>query len=316
MTTKTRTPKYKKLIEIFITLAKRVLPKYSGKFSRRRYTQYQHAAAVLLMRYENKPYRDIVDLLPEFSDYFKFRKHVPHYTTLQKFFARTPSMTWDFMLSKTYRLFHQRVADIAVDSTGFSERHMSHYYRQRMTEFGEKTYKIHRFLKHSIAVDSGIQAIVASAGRQIIRNDNYDFKRLVKKSRRQVRINYVTADKGYDSEANHVFVRERIGGISVIPIRKMGSGVQFSGFYRAEMRDHFPDYRYHQRSKVETVNFVQKVKFGSELRNRSTTMRKREMKATDVVYNVYRYMKLKYNFYLEVFYRAMPLRNLCCSERQ
>ncbi len=38
---------------------------YPGKFSKRTYTQYQLAVAILLMRYERKTYRDIADLLKE-----------------------------------------------------------------------------------------------------------------------------------------------------------------------------------------------------------------------------------------------------------
>lgn len=41
---------------------RRVLRPYSDKFSKKTYTQHQHATAILLMRYEDKTYRDVTDL--------------------------------------------------------------------------------------------------------------------------------------------------------------------------------------------------------------------------------------------------------------
>src|SRR5271154_1302399 len=92
--------KYKKFVEIAFMEVKRVLRPYSDKFSKKTYTQHQHAVAILLMKYEKKTYRDVVDLLKEMWSYFGFEDRIPHFTTLQKFFARVPSYIWDFILSK------------------------------------------------------------------------------------------------------------------------------------------------------------------------------------------------------------------------
>ena len=102
MTSKNRESRYKIFIETCIRAVKRVLKPYSNKFSRRTYTQYQLAVSVLLMKYENKPYRDITDLLRELWLYFDFCDDIPHFTTLQKFFNRIPTYVWDFLLEKTY----------------------------------------------------------------------------------------------------------------------------------------------------------------------------------------------------------------------
>ena len=66
------------------------------------------------------------------------------------------------------------------------------------------------------------------------------------------------------------------------------------GKYRKQLLLDFPLKDYHQRSKVETVNFVEKRKFGSDLCSRSVRMRRRELKVIDVVYNIYRFMKLNF----------------------
>ena len=49
---------------------KRILRPYSDKFSKKTYTQHQHTVAILLMKRERKPYRDVVELLKEFCAYF------------------------------------------------------------------------------------------------------------------------------------------------------------------------------------------------------------------------------------------------------
>ena len=93
--------KFKRFVDTAFMEVKRVLRPYSDKFSKKTYTQHQHAVAILLMKYEKKTYRDTVDLLKELWSYFGFGESIPHFTTLQKFFDRIPSYIWDFILSKT-----------------------------------------------------------------------------------------------------------------------------------------------------------------------------------------------------------------------
>ena len=201
---------------------------YSGKFSKKTYTQYQHAAAICLMKYERKHYREIVDLLIEFSGYFGFREGVPHYTILQKFFSRIPERIWGFILEKTYLLFEIGTANVGIDSTGFAERHSSSYYQERIL----KLWKYNRFMKHSICVDTDNQLILSSINSEQPRNDTLYFKPLLKLSSQIVKINNITADRGYDSEENHEFARDEIGGTSVIPLRHPVSVWRTSGRYR------------------------------------------------------------------------------------
>lgn len=288
--------RFKRFIDTAFMEVKRVLRPYSDKFSKKTYTQHQHAVAILLMKYEKKTYRDIVDLLKEMWSYFGFEDHIPHFTTLQKFFARVPSYIWDFILSKTYQLFDVKRANIAIDSTGFGESYGSRYYYRRLDDFGHKnSFFQRRFMKHSIAIDTDNQAIIASINRQSRRHDNIYFKPLMEKCNELVKIHNVTADMGYDAEANHILVREKLGGVSIIPVRATslnGSVHSLKTKYRKMLSRKFPLNEYHQRSKVETVNFVEKRKFGSDLQSRITRLRRRELKVIDVVYNIYRYMKI------------------------
>lgn len=278
-----REPVYKKFIEVCLKVAKRYLQSYSSKYSKKRYTQQQLTAAVCLMKRERKTYRDIVDLLPEFLSYFSF-KSVPHFTTLQKFLKRIPMGIWDLILEGTYKLFGVKCANTAIDSTGFDELHASHYYEKRVGRDVNKR----RFMKHSILVDTDLQAVIVSHGRESGPHDIIDFKPLVKAGSKVVRIKILTADKGYDSEENHRFTREEIGAESIIPARNDNSVWRMRGHYRKKMRRNFPLEKYHQRSKVETINSVEKRKFGQNLRSIKFEMRQKELKIIDIVYNIYR----------------------------
>ena len=51
------------------------------------------------------------------------------------------------------------------------------------------------------------------------RPDNVDFKLLVERASGILPLSVVVADKGYDSENNHVLVRERHKAYSIIPPR-------------------------------------------------------------------------------------------------
>jgi len=62
------------------------------------------------------------------------------------------------------------------------------------------------------------------------------------------------------------------------------------GYYRRKLWRNFPKKRYNRRSIVETINSVEKRKFGDELRSRLLKTQRREMKVIDIVYNIRRYI--------------------------
>ena len=285
--------KYKRLIQTFFTEIKRVLPDFSGKFSKRKYTQRQHAAAILLMKYENKPYRDAVDLLRELSQYFGFESTVPHFTTLQKFFMRIPTYVWDFLLTKTYELFAGTIANVAIDSTGYKLHHASGHYENTVYKSQRRNK---RFMKHFLSVNTENQAIITSESWRSYVNDSTRFNPILKKTTEITKTDNATADKGFDSEENHEFARDKLKVNSVIPLRHNVPAHRTVGWYRKKLRRHFPIELYHQRSKVETVNSVEKRKFGDELRSRLLKTQRREMKVVDVVYNIHRYI----NYFVSV----------------
>ncbi len=285
-----RESRYKRFIDLCVIPVKRLMKEYSNKFSKKDYTQHQLAVSVCLMAYEDKVYRDTPDLLFELREYLGFINKVPHFTALQKFLRRTSLRLLDFILQKTYEAFFQtKAANIGIDSTGERTSHASNHYLKRM----KRRSKRKDYLKHSISVDTDQQVIIAAKDRRSGADDNVDFESLVERSRKVVPLKDVTADKGYDSEEHHRFVREDIGGISIIPLRWEGTPVsRTKGKYRKKLRKYFPKKRYHRRSLVETVNFVEKTKFGDELTSKKWWMKKREQRLKNIAYNIYRYMKV------------------------
>ena len=272
---------------------KRVLRPYSDKFSKKTYTQHQHAAAILLMRYENKTYRDVADMLVELAQYFDFFDYIPHFTTLQKFFQRIPTRVWEFLLGKTYELFSTKKANVGIDASGFKQNHASQHYEHRV----KRPFRRKRYMKHFLSVDTTEQAIITSESWRSYVHDTKRFKPILKKTRELTKVGDVSADKGFDSELNHKYAREEVGAKSIIPLRYRVSLEKTKGFYRRKLRRYFPEKRYHRRSINETINSVEKRKFGDTLRSRLLKMQRREMKVTDIVYNIHRYM----NYHVSAF---------------
>ncbi len=94
---------------------------------------------------------------------------------------------------------------------------------------------------------------------------------------------------GYKNKVER-FAHRNAGANSIIPLRYEVPLNRTTGFYRRKLKMNFPLDVYHQRSKIETVNSVEKRKFGDRLRGRLLKTQRREMKVVDVVYNIHRYI--------------------------
>jgi hypothetical protein len=74
-------------------------------------------------------------------------------------------------------------------------------------------------------------------------------------------------DKGYNSEAIHRFIREKLHAYSVIPIRSWNNEI-IRGTYRQEMALQFNGDIYPRRQLLENKFSVLKRKFGRDLKVR------------------------------------------------
>ncbi len=266
------------------------LPLFSSKYSKKLYKQYQHVCILLLMKRERKHYRTVTQLLeiiPELMHAIGLER-LPHYTTIQKFFRRLSMVLFERILAQTTRLF-ELSGIIAIDSTGFSSNHASRYFMMIKYRRKKCVWK-EAYIKNSITVDVVKQVVIASMSRKDKGHDMLDFVPLMKETAKTVGIKTVIADKGYDSESNHVFVRTVIGAKTVIPVRRLRKGTQnISGRFRKQMASNCDKRTYRKRQGIETVFFVMKAVFGDTVYSRSTQLQKKELKAVCVAYNLYRY---------------------------
>ena len=103
----------------------------------------------------------------------------------------------------------------------------------------------------------------------------------------------VTADKAYDSEDNHLLVREQLGAFSVIPARHKDIPIwNIHGRYRKQMKLGYPKILYSQRNKDETIISVIKRLFGEHLMSRLIRTQNRELSFRCMAYNTHRLTNL------------------------
>ena len=73
-------------------------------------------------------------------------------------------------------------------------------------------------MKLSIGVDLPQQIICNIRIRRVsTRHDNIDFRPIITRTSNILPLSVVTADKGYDSEDNHILIREELHAFSIIP---------------------------------------------------------------------------------------------------
>jgi hypothetical protein len=215
---------------------------------------------------------------------------IPHYTTLQKFTDRINIMLLGKIISSFILFTGTRHIFTSIDSTGFKITHASEYYTSRA-----KLKRRKKYAKLSIGVDVLKQIICnIKIRRAPTRHDNIDFKPIVTRISKIKPLSVVIADKAYDSEDNHVLVREKLNGFSVIPSRyeKDVPVWRTHGRYRKDMKRGYNKVLYNQRNKDETIVSVIKRLFGEYITSRLIRMQNRELTFRCIAYNVHRMVKL------------------------
>ncbi len=87
------------------------------------------------------------------------------------------------------------------------------------------------------------------------------------------KLSVLVTDKWYDSEDNHVLIRETLNGYSIIPARNEQVPVwKTHGRYRKKMKRGYSKIRYHHMNKDETIVSVIKRLFGEHIESRLVRM--------------------------------------------
>ncbi|HEY7572966.1 MAG TPA: transposase [Nitrososphaeraceae archaeon] len=124
------------------------------------------------------------------------------------------------------------------------------------------------------------------------RHDIVDFRPIITRISYILPLSVVTADKGYDSEENHLLVRE-FTCISIIPARYEHVPIwRTHGRHRKEMKRGYSKFLYNQRNKDETIMSVIKRLFGEYISSRLVKTQNRELSFRCVIYNMHRLTNL------------------------
>jgi hypothetical protein len=282
--------KYIRLADQLLRILKHCrIPLYLHKKSNHIYTVWQHIVLVTIRQYEGKSYRMFTDWLVEayYLRLFLQLSRIPHYTTLQKFTDRINIMMLGKLISSFILLTGTRHIFTGIDATGFKIIHASEYYTTRA-----KLRK--KYTKLSFGADVLKQIICNFKVRRApTRHDNIDFKPIVTRMAKIKPLSVVVADKGYDSEDNHILIREKLNGYSIIPSRYENVPIwKTKGRYRKEMKRGYNKILYNQRNKDETIVSVIKRLFGEHIASKLTRMQNRELAFRCIAYNVHRMVKL------------------------
>ena len=166
--------------------------------------------------------------------------------------------------------------------------HASQYYT-------EQTGLRRKYVKLSIGADVLPQIICTIKIRRApTRHDNIDFRPIITRTSDILPpLSVVTGDKGYDSEDNHVLVREELYAFSVIPARYEHVPIwRTHGKYRKQMKRGYSKLLYNQRNKDETIISVIKRLFGEHITSRLVRTQNRELSFRCIAYNTHRLTNL------------------------
>ena len=184
------------------------IPLFLHRRSNHIFTVWQHLSLLTIGQYEGKSYRMFTEWLVEVHYLRMFLQiyRIPHFTTLQKFMDSIAGTILQRMISSFIALFLINVKHIffGIDSSGFNSTHSSQYYTERA-----KLRKKKKWIKLSVGADVLKQIICSIKIRRVphARHDNIDFKPIITRTSEIKPLFVVVADKGYDSEENHVLVR-------------------------------------------------------------------------------------------------------------
>lgn len=288
-------------------VAQATLPAYSHRFSPKKFTQHQLFACLVLKAFLKTDYRGLAAHLtdtPTWCEAIELEK-VPHWTTFHKAARRLlKSKPVAGLLDETVgRMMgrRRRVALAAIDSTGLESRHASRYFIRRRSRTPNlwQTTQYTRFPKLGILVDCFNHLILGYLTDQGPKPDIRDLEPTLAQTSPHVRIEWLTADAGYDSESNHRHCREQQGIRSLIPPKHgRPTAKPARGRYRRLMQTRFHKPRYGQRWQVETVVSMIKRRLGSATTGRSYWSRRRDLMLMVLTHNIMILWRI------EVFYRA------------
>jgi len=280
---------------VALEVATAIVARHRTPFSKHQFTQPQLLAILCLMRYEDWTFRETEVRLREHGELRRVLRlrSVPDYTTLYRFLKRLEENTIHQALGEAARRLgtvgprRRRRARVAVDATGLAQGAVSTSFVRRMYHHTQQPLPWRHWLKWLVTVDVDRQRILSQSARLGPWNDCARLRPLVEAAHQVTPIGLVLADAEFDSERNHLYIRQTLRARSVIPAKRGKKTWRVPGV-RAEMRQDFPRRQYARRALVETLFSTVKRKLSARAPGRSLFMQLRQALLLGWAYNLYR----------------------------
>jgi len=218
-------------------LATQQVPLYSSRFSKHTFTQPQLVALYCLKLKLGVSYRELGDWLgemPRIQQALGLRG-LPHFTTVQKAFARLETAIWR-VLQRVSSTLLEGDGVAALDASGWDRSHASRHYTRRVK------LKI-RSLKVTLLLDTSAQMVLDLHVTTTRKHDTQIAPGLTE--RNLDRFHTLTADKGYDDRSYRSWLRSW----GKRPLIKHREFKPYDKAANIRMNEEL----YHRRSLVETV---------------------------------------------------------------
>jgi transposase len=262
-------PPIEKVAHLAMGLSRPHLADYGATRSRHDFTQRQLMSCLILRAYLKTTYRGVLEVLAgngPLRACLGLQDKLPHYTTLQKFSARSQVMA---IAQAIIARIGQRAMErqdspqaASMDSTGLSTTGASAYFQTRR---GLRAG--HKYIKLSAIVLCGSLFPMAVVLDQGPSNDLVQVPQLLSQAQAVGQPGQLLADAGYDAEWIHAHCRERWGVESLIkPAHPPRADGTRGGRWRSLMSEpHMQERGYGRRWGVETFFSALKRTMGSAL---------------------------------------------------
>ncbi|WII09278.1 transposase [Methanomassiliicoccales archaeon LGM-DZ1] len=277
------------------------VPQCFSKFSNCIYTDRQKLAVLVLMARHGISYgavRRDLGMYRGFTDAIGL-KRIPDGSTLCKFLKRIGTDVLERVVM-AFAAAADGGATVAVDSTGLSDFDRSAHYEKRLDDFGAGRSR--SFTKLSLAVDTGTRIVLsASASADGHRNDTTFMPGHISDlAGSGLKIDWLIADRAYDSSLNHRLARDVLGARAAIPVRRGrgNRGTVIHGPYRRMMDEALSDpdsaesRAYRRRAVIESTNFMIKKAAGPSVSARIPACRERQALLKAIAFNALRVIRL------------------------
>ena len=202
-------------ISVVYNISKYVIPKFSNKYSKHKYTQHQMMGMYAHKLRLNLTYKETVDDFRSSSEKRKILKlkTFPDASTLQRFFKKSKQKWFNQINEIILSFYNLKPEIIALDGTGFTSDQGDIYYRKRAKK------KRISYTKNHISIETKYQLILY---RQSIKGPKHDSPQAIPNLRaiQKYKSRYIVADKGYDSEKIRTYINDEMKSLAMIPVKK------------------------------------------------------------------------------------------------